>query len=69
MHLNKLLYKFNSFFLFCGFVSSHVDNCMFICTYEPTKLILIVYVDDIILVGSSSFVIHNSISLLSKQFM
>ena len=67
MHPKKHLYDFNtSFYLMVLLIAKLI---MFIYTYGTTSLILMVEVDDFILVSSSSFVIHNFISLLSKQFI
>ena len=41
---------------------------MFVYHHGSTTMILLLYVDDIILTGSSSYVLHNFISVLSHQF-
>jgi len=49
-------------------VCSQADTSMFVHSQGISTLILLLYVDDIILTGSSSFILHNFISLLSQQF-
>ena len=60
--------KFNSFLLSPGVVRSQANTFIFVYSQGATIMILVLYVDDIILTGSSSSVLHNFISLLSHKF-
>ena len=59
---------FNSFLLSYGFAYNTADPSMFVYRTSPHTLGLLLYVDDIILNSSSSFLLHTFISLLSNQF-
>ena len=48
---------------------SNVDPYMFILRTSSHILVLLLYVDDIILIGCSSNLLHSFISTLSNQFV
>ena len=58
--------KFNGFLLHYGFVCSGADPSMFVFRSSIGIMILRVYVDDIILTGSSSSLLHSFIRVLSQ---
>ena len=60
--------KFSGFLLHYGFVWSGADRGMFVFRSSIGIMILLVYVDDIILTGSSSSLLHSFIRVLSQQF-
>ncbi|GFZ03417.1 hypothetical protein Acr_16g0000410 [Actinidia rufa] len=60
--------KFDNFLLLCGFKRSIADNSMFVCHTNKGMLVLLLYVDDIILTGTSEDLIHQLISKLKTQF-
>ena len=62
------LYKFRSFLLAYGFTCSPSDTSMFVYLHGSTTMILLLYVDDMILTNSSSFVLNLFITTLSHQF-
>ena len=51
-----------------GFVNSSSDSSLFIYKQGPTTLFLLVYVDDILITGSSSKAIAQLITILSSEF-
>ena len=61
-------HKFSSFLLSHCFTCSPSDTSMFAYHNGSTSTILLLFVDDIILIGSSTFVLHNFILVLSNQF-
>ncbi|XP_026445687.1 uncharacterized protein LOC113346359 [Papaver somniferum] len=78
-HLNMSLYslkqaprawfdKFSGFLLSYGFTQSICDHSMFFHSKAGVKMILLVYVDDIILVGNSDSNLTSFISTLKTQF-
>ncbi|KAM1674306.1 hypothetical protein ACFX15_039401 [Malus domestica] len=77
-HLKKSLYglkqaprawyeKLQSAIFSMGFKASHSDHSFFVL-HNPILVLVLVYVDDIIVIGPSSIVCHNIISQLSSQF-
>jgi len=61
-------HRFSRFLLTHGFTCSPSDTSTFVYHHGSTTVILLLYVDDIILTGSSSTILHNFISVLSRQF-
>ncbi|KAM2558058.1 hypothetical protein TB2_015106 [Malus domestica] len=77
-HLKKSLYglkqaprawyeKLQSALFSMGFQASHSDHSLFVL-HQPTLVLVLVYVDDIIVTGPSSSVCNSIISQLSSQF-
>ena len=77
--LHKLLYglkqaprawytRLSDFLLFIGFRASKVDNSLFILSDGSNIFYLMVCVDDILLTGSNSAMLHHLIQLLSSEF-
>lgn len=60
--------KFSGFRLDVGFVMSTSDPSMFIYLCEDDTAVLLLYVDDIILTGSSEYFLNSLISQMSSQF-
>jgi len=54
--------------LFIGFLASKVDTSLFILSDGTNIFYLLVYVDDILLTGSHSIMLHRLIQLLSFEF-
>jgi histone deacetylase 1/2 len=78
-HLHKSLYglkqasqawytRLSDFLLSIGFRASKVDTSLFILIVNHDIFYLLVYVDDILLTGKNSTLIHHLISLLSSEF-
>ena len=61
-------YKFNNYLLLLGSVSSLADSSMFILCKSNDLLILLLYVNDIIFIGSTPSLLHHIIRFLSTQF-
>jgi len=61
-------HRFSSFLLSHGFVCSTADPFMFVLCTGSHILVLLLYVDDIILTGSSTTLLHFFISTLPNQF-
>nr|XP_016480857.1 PREDICTED: uncharacterized mitochondrial protein AtMg00810-like [Nicotiana tabacum] len=51
-----------------GFQKSNSDSSLFICHHNGALVYILVYVDDIIITGSSSDVIKQAIHVLSARF-
>ena len=79
MRLHKSLYglkqaprawytRLSDFLLSIGFLASKVDTSLFILSYGTNIFYLLVYVDDILLMGSNSVMLHHLIQLLSSKF-
>ena len=51
--------KMDNFLLFIGFAHCHSDPTVYIWREGTTLLILVLYVDDLILIGSSSSMIQS----------
>ena len=60
--------RFSSFLIDFGFFCSSPDSSLFIYKSESHILILLVYVDDIILTGSSDSLLAQFVSQLAVQF-
>ncbi|GAA0158434.1 transmembrane signal receptor [Lithospermum erythrorhizon] len=60
--------EFTSQILSYGFTQSHHDNCLFVMSTSDVFLVLIVYVDDILLTGSSEEAMENVKRFLDEQF-
>ena len=60
--------KLNTFLLHLGFVTSKNDSFLFICHSSHGLLLVLVYVDDIIVIGSHSTQVTNLIQQLHQQF-
>jgi len=78
-HLHKSLYglkqaprawytRLNNFLLSIGFRASKVDTSLFIFSVGAYIYYLLVYVDDILLMGSNSLLLQRLIQLLSSEF-
>ena len=61
-------HRFSSFLLFHCFACSTVDPSMFVYSTGSHTLILLLYVDDIVLTGSTASLLHSFITILSQQF-
>jgi len=60
--------QLSDFLLLIGFHTSKVDTSLFILTMNHDICYLLVYVDDILLTGNNSTLLHRLISLLSSEF-
>jgi hypothetical protein len=60
--------RLSDFLLSIGFCASKVDTSLFILTVNHDIFYLFVYVNDILLTGNNSTLIHHLISLLSSEF-
>ena len=60
--------RFSSFLIDYGFFCSTADSSLFIYNHDSHILILLVYVDDIILTGSSDSLLADFVSHLGVQF-
>jgi len=60
--------KFSNFLLEYGFFCSSTDPSLFILHTGTETILLLLYVDDIILTGSSSYMLSNLINSLGLQF-
>jgi len=58
----------SDFLLSIGFLASKVDTSLFILSDGTNIFYLLVYVDDILLTGSNSAMLHCLIQLLSSEF-
>jgi hypothetical protein len=78
-HLHKSLYglkqaprawynKLSEFLISIGFQASKVDTSLFILSLNGAMIYLLVYVDDILLTGSNSALLHRLITLLQTEF-
>ena len=61
-------HQFNSFLSSKGFICSKVDSSMFVYHYHSTILVLLLYMDDMLLIGNSFALIHSFIATLSTEF-
>ena len=77
--LNKALYglkqaprawfkRLSSFLLELGYIASLVDSSLFILKSSAIHILMLVYVDDIIIIGSHSLVIQTIITKLQHEF-
>jgi hypothetical protein len=60
--------RLSDFLLSIGFLTSKVDTSLFILSDGTNIFYLLVYVDDILLTGSNSAMLHRLIQLLSSKF-
>jgi hypothetical protein len=60
--------RFSTFLLEYGFICSLVDPSLFILHSEHGLLVLLLYVDDMLLTGSTEALVSNFIQLLSGEF-
>lgn len=60
--------KFDRFILDDGFKRCHADHCCYYKNFNDDYNILLLYVDDILVVGSSKYEINNLREKLSKEF-
>jgi len=60
--------RLSDFLLSIGFLASKVDTSLFILSDGTNIFYLLVYVDDILLTGSNSAMLHRLIQLLSSEF-
>ena len=60
--------RFAFHLLHLGFTASMVDNSLFVFCLAHTIIYLILYVDDIIVIGNDSTQIHNLITALGQVF-
>jgi len=60
--------RLSDFLLYIGFLASKVDISLFILSDGTNIFYLLVYVDDILLTGSNSAMLHRLVQLLSSEF-
>ncbi|KAM2380536.1 hypothetical protein EV1_040838 [Malus domestica] len=61
--------KFNSFMVSNGYKRTHADSCVYIKQFSGGKfIILLLYVDDMLIVGQDAFMIKKLKEELSKSF-
>jgi len=60
--------QLSDFLLTIGFRASKVDTSLFILNGTPDICYLLVFVDDILITGNNSKLIHRLITLLSSEF-
>jgi histone deacetylase 1/2 len=60
--------RLSDFLISIGFTASKVDTSLFILSIDADIFYLLVYVDDILLMGSNSTMLHRLIQLLSSEF-
>jgi hypothetical protein len=60
--------RLSEFLLSIGFLASKVDTSLFILSLNGAMIYLLVYVDDILLTGSNSALLHRLITLLQTEF-
>ncbi|RVX00963.1 Retrovirus-related Pol polyprotein from transposon TNT 1-94 [Vitis vinifera] len=60
--------KFDSFMHIIGFKRCEVDHCCYVKPFDNSYIILLLYVDDVLIVGSDIEKINNLKKQLSKQF-
>ena len=60
--------RLSDFLISIGFTASKVDTSLFILSIGADIFYLLVYVDDILLTGSNSAMLHRLIQLLSSEF-
>jgi histone deacetylase 1/2 len=60
--------RLSDFLLSIGFLTSKVDTSLFILSDGTNIFYLLVYVDDILLTGSNSAMLHHLVQLLSSEF-
>jgi len=60
--------RLSEFLFSIGFQASKVDTSLFILSLNGAMIYLLVYVDDILLTGSNSALLHRLITLLQTEF-
>ena len=60
--------KFDSFMYRIGFKRCEVDHCCYVKSFDNSYIILLLYVDGMLIVGSDIKNINNLKKQLSKQF-
>jgi len=60
--------RLSDFLLSIGFLASKVDTSLFILSDGTNIFYLLIYVDDILLTGSNSAMLHHLVQLLSSEF-
>jgi hypothetical protein len=60
--------RLSSYLLDIGFTASLVDNSLFILISGSIQIFMLIYVDDIIIIGTHAVMIHNLIQLMKKEF-
>jgi len=60
--------RLSDFLISIGFTASKVDTSLFILSIGADIFYLLVYVDDILLTGSNSVMLHHLIQVLSSEF-
>lgn len=60
--------KFSTFLLQFGFVCSFSDPSMFICTKGTNIIILLLYVDDMLVIGNNFELLQGLLEALNTQF-
>ena len=60
--------RFSSFLLLLGFSCSHADTSLFVFNRQDNLIYLLLYVDDIILIGNKYALINQFISQLHSEF-
>jgi histone deacetylase 1/2 len=60
--------RLSDFLLSIGFLASKVDTSLFILFDDTNTFYLLVYVDDILLTGNNSAMLHHLVQLLSSEF-
>lgn len=63
-----LLWRLQEFLASVGFISSKVDNSLFLRFTNHSTIFILVYVDDILITGSSITEVKNVITQLNKAF-
>ena len=60
--------KFNTYMLGLGFTRSKVDHCMYFKLVGDHLIYLVLYVDDIFMIGNDKYIIQNVKNQLSREF-
>ena len=60
--------EFRQFLIESGFTNFHVDTSLFILHSGDITIYLLVYVDDIIIIGTNTNIIQHYIDLLAQRF-
>lgn len=60
--------KFSTFLLEFGFVCSKLDPSLFVCIRGKDIIMLLLYVDDMIITGNSSYLLTTVLEKLNKSF-
>jgi hypothetical protein len=61
-------HRFSSFLLQIGFLSSKADSSLFVYHTTLGTIYLLLYVDDIVITGSNTSLVHQFIASLSNEF-